>query len=327
MRGIIQKHRIWLQLVFLILGPIGLVFLMFEEVKSDKKLNQLIKLSTILWVIAYFDFFQIGTHIGSAVFLLYTLIADGSAFFIQKSGGLESKIGYWFIHGVLIGIVYGSYVAYKKYRLSKYYFIFTLLILILYSVLQLLLNIRYISERKNVFNGRNISNERRQNTSDTNKSINTILGYDYFLLTNYTDGADLLKLVDQDINTSLIRNSRLKRNEPFSDMRFWVELNGKKEMDFKSLILHGFYIYNGNNQSEKEWNKYGRAKKINVVINKKVIAKLDVEDVFNKPQSLFFEPVKIEPLHIIELVIMEDYQGTVNKIAISELIPIIEIRK
>lgn len=128
-----NKYKIWIWPVILFSGPLSLLFLVSWRVRSSGFMKGCIFAAFFIWIVAKF---VDNTYDSGDGLRVVGLIDVFSNFLFFSTGPEEdktiSRLITWSLFGGVAGAVLGGYVAYKKYRLSKKYFVLPLVLAVFY---------------------------------------------------------------------------------------------------------------------------------------------------------------------------------------------------
>lgn len=128
-----EKYKIWIWPVILFSGPLSLLFLVSWRVRSSGFMKGCIFAAFFIWLATKFldNVYDSGDEL--QVVILIDLFSN---FLFFNTGPDENKmisrLITWGLFGGVAGAVLGGYAAYKKYRLSKKYFVLPLVVAIFY---------------------------------------------------------------------------------------------------------------------------------------------------------------------------------------------------
>lgn len=230
---------------------------------------------------------------------------------LQLSSGITPIIG-WSLLGLLIGSIYGSFVAWKKYKLNAG------VNLIPIGVLVLLLTILYLSNKP-------------MNAWAVETAGNTQTMYAYNLVTvevyntSTDDNKVLYKpvfLIDSSDKTAWIAN--ISYSSP--EVRF--SFKGLQSYADKEVQCTGFMIKNGYRKSPELWENFARAKRLSINHNGSLIAAAIVNDKNSDSEEVKIAPVIINSFDNISITFNSVYAGEKypDRLAITELVPIIQFK-
>lgn len=254
----------------------------------------------LLLALAYVFRSALGMYSARTVFFLDHLLQIGS---------VNSPVIFWGLLGLLVGSIYGSFVAWKKYKLNA------TINLIPVGVLVLVAAILYLANKPSYKTALNIAK-------------NTQTAYAYHLVTaevynaspdNNTQYKPAF-LLDSSDRTAWITDVAKGRAE----VRF--SFKGLENFAGKDLQCTGFIIKNGYRKSQQLWNNFARVKEIAIRHNGRFITTAIINN-----KNTGFEEIKIAPasvssfdnfsISINDIYVGEKYS---TRVAISELVPVIQ---
>lgn len=228
---------------------------------------------------------------------------------LLQLGSSISPVVSWGVLGLLVGSIYGSFVAWKKYKLHA-----TINLLPL-GILLLILAVLYLV------------NKPSHSQAFTN-SPNTQTTYAYDLVTaevyNATQGNNTqykpLFLLDSSDNTAWITDVA-KSN---AEVRF--SFKGLERYKHKDLHCTGFIIKNGYRKSPQLWNNFARAKGLAIKHNGRFITAVIINDKNSDSEEIHISPIPVSSFDNVSISINTVYAGEKypTRVAITELVPIVE---
>lgn len=217
----------------------------------------------------------------------------------------------WCILGLFTGLIYGSVVALKKYRLTLKVVLIPATAMLLFLVVMFFINkplntkpvIIYQTHRQTAYNFITVNASSIRSTGKI----------------NYVPG----NLVDQDDNTAWASESGNTNNQvvkfTFADLA---------TNDSKNVRCVGFKIKNGYRKSRQTWESFGRLEWFAILLNDGSVynTKVSAYDYDADSQDIMIVPFPLQQNDVISIRIQSIYPGKNHptQVAVSELIPIIE---
>ncbi|MBK7957608.1 MAG: hypothetical protein IPK03_05520 [Bacteroidetes bacterium] len=301
----LRTDKFWVIVIILITGPIGYILLLNEEYRKQRYIS----FTLIVWLLLLV--LSISNEI--KLLSLRFLTAIDNIFYMTN---YINSIFAWTIIGILVGLVFGSCTAWKKYNLSFKVALIPIIITVLLISILIVLNKNRLSD-----NWTPISNETKS----------TELAYQY--VTTTTSSQLQLKngiycgsnnLLDTDYKTAWIgvSNNKTGINEEVN-----FHFNFSKPEEIKKIEIIGFNIVNGYCKSKKVWNNHNRAATISIFHNGTYLTIKSIPNLYNKESHIEMPAQEIEPNDKITFKITSAIKGSkyINQTAISELIPILNI--
>jgi hypothetical protein len=230
---------------------------------------------------------------------------------LQLGNNVSPVIG-WGVLGLLSGAIYGSVVAWRKYKLHASVNLIPIVILILFVGILYLVN-KPLDAQAFAF------------------TRNTQTAYAYDLVTaevyNASPGNNAmykpLFLLDSSDNTTWITDVA----KGAAEVRF--SFNGMKKYADKDLQCIGFIIKNGYRKSPQLWDNFARAKSLAIRHNGRFITAAVVNDKNSGSEEIKITPVTISSFDNVSISINTVYEGEKypTRVAITELVPIVEYEK
>ncbi len=220
----------------------------------------------------------------------------------------------WGIFGAFVGLIYGGFVAWKKYKLEfKLNFIPITLFLMIIAALYLINQPLKLIAESNV----KIVAKYREFAY---KYISIPSSSTYLPRTSNNSYAPS-NLIDDNYSSAWIENAP----GPGLNQRIDYEFPLYKIGRFKIFTCIGLKIKNGYSKSYKLWNEHNRVKDFVVLHNNIPIANFQAKNSYSLSEEILFQSVIIKPGDVISLSIKSTYSGNKfpNQTAITELIPII----
>jgi hypothetical protein len=270
---------------------------------STKNRRSRILFIIILLVMIYYFRVNLGIISMNAFLFMVTLL--------QVSPGFPPVI-MWFVLGALIGLVYGSFVAWKKYRLDFRLNLIPIALLVLFVFLLMSIN-QPISSQP-------VASEVK--TEMANRFITVSASSRMPNYKNNTFGEN--NLVDMNDNTSWVENGNYSGVGGRIDFVFY-EAGMQQVSDMKCV---GFRMKNGFCKSNKLWNEYNRVRMFYVYHKDNMVETQTASDNYNQWENIVIKPLTVEPGDVISIRISSVYPGRKKpaKTAISELVPVVEYR-
>jgi hypothetical protein len=231
---------------------------------------------------------------------------------LQVSPGFPPVV-MWFVLGALVGLVYGSFVAWKKYRLDYKLNLIPVALLGLFIFFLMMVN-QPISSQPVV------------------SEVNTELAHRFVTVSassrmpdykNNTYGEN--NLVDMNDNTSWVENGS------------YAGVGGRIEFNFQEMPMQpvrdlkcvGFRMKNGFCKSNKLWNDYNRVRMFYVYHKDNLVETQTAGDFYNQWENIAIKPLAVEAGDVISIRISSVYPGRRKsaKTAITELVPVVEYRE
>lgn len=215
----------------------------------------------------------------------------------------------WGIVGLLAGSIFGSLVAWKKYKLHAAVNLIPIGIFVVFLALLYIIN-QPLSEE----------------AYEVPRNMQRAVAYEMVTASEYNSVKDR--------NATYKPAFLLDNNEQTA----WIteSTGGKEEVRFsfgtmqnfagKHLQCVGFTIKNGYRKSPQLWNNFARAKEITIRHNGRLIATVPVADLDTGSEELPVETVPISSFDNMSITVASVYPGEkyATRVAISELVPVIE---
>ncbi|HEY5408529.1 MAG TPA: hypothetical protein VIJ92_15655 [Ginsengibacter sp.] len=226
-----------------------------------------------------------------------------------------SSVINWAILGLFVGFIYGSFVAWKKYKLT--FAINFISIATFIAVIAILFLVNNPSQSKAFA---------AVSKTESRYAYNLVSVSDKSMNSNLTKNNYASYLVDSNNNTAYLIKDQ-KRKDLYCEIEFsfsrGVNINGE------NVKCTGIMIQNGNRRSQEMWNNYGRVKNLSVWKNGTLITEGVAVDSSDNSQEIKIEPISVSPYDRLSVKLTSSYPGVKypKEIAITELIPIIEYTK
>ena len=219
----------------------------------------------------------------------------------------------WFVLGAFIGLVYGSFVAWKKYRLDFKLNLIPIALLALFVFL--LMSINHPLSSQTVMP--------EANSEPAHRFVSVYVNSQMPVYKNNSYGAN--NLIDMNDNTSWVENGNNAGVGGRIDFHFYE--TGMQHV--RAVKCVGFRMKNGFCKSNKLWNEYNRVKLFYVYHKDNLIQSYTASDFYNQWENITIKPLAIEPGDVISIRISSVYPGRKKsaKTAISELVPVVEYRE
>jgi hypothetical protein len=271
---------------------------------STKKRKSRIIYWIILLIIIYVFRVQLGIlSINSFLFLdnLLQLSAD------------FPPILMWFVLGAFIGLVYGGFVAWKKYRLDFKLTLVPVVLLVLFVFLMMSINQPVSSQQA----------MSPVNTGMAHRFVTVSASSHMPDYKNNSYGAN--NLVDMNDNTSWVENGNFAGTGDRIEFNFY-ETGMQQVRDVRCV---GFRMKNGFCKSSKLWNEYNRVRMFYVYHKDNLVETLTAGDQYNQWENITIKPLEVEAGDVISIRIGTVYPGRRKsaRTAISELVPVVEYRE
>lgn len=225
------------------------------------------------------------------------------------SFGSQSSFAGWILLGFITGLLYGTIVAIKKYKLKARLLLFPIAAALL-CILTLFLANRPL---KSIYVPEPI--------------ITTEGAYNYIEVTatghmaqygkiTYAEG----NLIDVNDSTAWIENAKQ------AGIGYRIEfIFGDGVAQLKHCQCIGFRFKNGYIKSKSLWQSHNRIKEFMLYHNDTAISTIPVQDGFNVLESIAITPIEIKSGDRLALNITAIYKGTKHpdQTAITELVPVI----
>lgn len=252
----------------------------------------------------------------AGIWLLKKYIVAGTLnvfIFLDKllSFGGDTSFAGWIILGVLAGLAFGAWVAYKKYNLQPGFVWGAGGLVLVYLVVLFLVNDPLRDEAYALPGG-----------SKTEEAYELVeVGSSSFLAPEKDINYSPFNVTDHDDNTAWIENGK------------YAGLGEKIEFTFKPAINNytsckciGFIFKNGYAKTKKLWTAHNRVRSFTVYLNGSYIGASDVADTFNEVQKINISPIVIKDGDRLSMAINSIYRGTryPEQTAITALVPVIE---
>jgi len=256
----------------------------------------------------------------AALIYYYRAIVGGYSFQIflfldnlVKLTDAASPLLFWGMLGLFTGAIYGSFVAWKKYKLNVAVSLIPVGILILFIAILFKVN-----------------HPLRATTFTVARNVQT--AYAYNLVTATTSN------LPSDKNANYKPSFLLDSNNKTA----WitdVDDNHKAEIRFsfsslqdyrdKHLQFVGFAIKNGYRKSPQVWDNFARAKELSIKYNGRLITAAILNDKNSDKEEIKITPIPISSFDNISISINAAYPGEKypTRAAITELVPIVQYDK
>lgn len=228
--------------------------------------------------------------------------------------GLSSPVARWVVLGLLLGLIYGGYVAVKKYNLNKWLFYTPALFTLIFTIALGAVNKPWASFNK-------------PEDAYINQTYK-VEAAPYVTVTSGTsfDESMFAALLDQDPSTTLTLPTKtlLTRRIYF---RFDKDASFKELRDVRCT---GFSIQNGAANSKRTWSNYERVKEAIVYLNGNQVSHLYFRD--NPELGWQLESINSLPLNFgdvlsLQVVAVYSTKGKSKTAAITALVPVLEAGK
>ncbi|TKK71528.1 hypothetical protein FC093_00435 [Ilyomonas limi] len=219
----------------------------------------------------------------------------------------------WGILGLLIGAIYGSFVAWKKYKLHVTVNlipigIFILFVTILYKVNHPLDSVTFATARN----------------LQTQYAYNLVTATAYNSLQDKNANYKPAFLLDNNDKTAWITNANAGTN---ADIRF--SFSSLQDYTNKHLQCVGFAIKNGYRKSPQLWDSFARVKEVSIKHNGRLITSVILNDKNSDKEEIEIAPISISSFDNISISINTVYPGEkyTDRVAVTELVPIVQYDK
>jgi len=260
--------------------------------------------SMLLLALAYVFKNMLGAYSHAAFLFTDNLLQLGTA---------VSPVVGWSVLGLLVGSIYGSFVAWKKYKLSATISLIPIGVLILFIAMLYLVN-------------------KPLKAAVFEAVRNTQTAYAYNLVT-----AEAYDATNSN-NTAMYKPAFLLDS---SNKTAWItdvaKSNAEVRFSFKSLADYankdvqciGFIIKNGYRKSPQLWSNFARAKGLAIKHNGSFITAAVINDKNSDSEEIKITPVPISSFDNVSVNIQSVYEGEkyATRVAITELVPIIQYKK
>lgn len=219
----------------------------------------------------------------------------------------------WGMLGLLTGAIYGSFVAWKKYKLNAAVNLIPVGIMILFIAILYKVN-------------------RPLNATAFAVARNMQTAYAYDLVTAEVSNVPANNnlnykpsfLLDNNDKTAWITNVNGS-----VDIEIRFPFNSLQDYKDQHLQCVGFVIKNGYRKSPQTWNNFARIKTVSIKYNDRFITTAIIQDKNSDKEEIKITPIPISSFDNISLTIKEVYSGGKypNRVAVSELVPIVEYEK
>jgi len=265
-----------------------------------------------LWLILVILFFTLAyafkAELGSYSFKAFLFLDN-----LVKLSDDVSPLLCWIILGLLTGAIYGSFVAWKKYKLHAAVNLIPVGIFILFT------GILYIVNKP-------------LDTTAFTVTHNMETDYAYDLVT-----AEIYNAVQDttsDNKPSFLLDRKEKTawkmdNKPGSNTEIRFSFPSLQKFADKHLQCVGFAIKNGNRKSPQSWSHYARVRQLSIKYNGRLITNAVVNDKNTYSEEIKINPIPISSFDNVSISVNAVYPGEKypTRVAISELVPIVEYEK
>ena len=216
----------------------------------------------------------------------------------------------WGLLGLLFGVIYGSFTAWKKYKLTAIINVIPIGIFVLCITILFLVN-KPLSSRPDI----------------AVHKMQTMYAYQLARIENSDESFDknivykTESLIDDNNSTAWITD--ISKADANKEVVF--TFNGIENYADKNLQCIGFRIKNGYDKSPQLWANFARVKECLIAYNGTFISGVTVSD------NSDYQDIKITPISInvndkFSIKINSVYPGKkyANRVAITELIPIVQ---
>ncbi len=232
---------------------------------------------------------------------------------LVKLSASASPLLFWGMLGLLVGAIYGSIVAWRKYKLHG------AVNLIPIGIFILLVAILY-----------NVNHPLEASAFGIANNLQTVYAYDLVTATEYKSVQDENAkykpsfLLDNNDKTAWITEAY---GGIYEEFRF--SFGNLQEYRDKQLQCVGFAIKNGYRKSEQLWSEFARAKSLAIKYNGRFVTNAIVKDDGNGNEEIKINPIPIGSFDNLSISISDVYPGDKypDRVAISELVPIVEYVK
>jgi hypothetical protein len=215
----------------------------------------------------------------------------------------------WIFLGILCGLICGTWVAFKKYKLKSKLLLAPLLIMALFILILFMANhpLRRIDRPVPVVH-----------TADAHNFID--VGSSGYLSQQGQLTYTHYNLVDFNDSTAWIENAK------YAGIGFELRFTFNERIDnLKNCRLVAFRIRNGYTKSQKLWQDHNRVKDLVLYFNSNLVQNLFISDSFD-PIEIYITPTPVKNGDVVTLSISSVYSGKKrpDQTAISALMPIIQ---
>jgi len=229
---------------------------------------------------------------------------------LVKLSATASPFIFWGILGLFTGAIYGSFVAWKKYKLHA------AVNLIPVGILVLFVAIMYI-----------VNKPQDATAFTAAHNVQTVYAYNLVTAEVYNVPADNNtnykpnNLLDSNDKTAWITDIRTG-NTP--EVRF--SFRGLQTFADRHLQCVGFIIRNGYRKSPQLWGNFARVKALAIKHNGSLITNAVINDNDNDSEEIKINPISISSFDNVSISINAVYPGEKypDRVAISELVPIVK---
>ncbi len=223
----------------------------------------------------------------------------------------SSAIPGWALLGLFIGFVYGSFVAWKKYRLNFPVNFLSIGLLLLLVTVFFLVNDPLGS---NAFS----------------RITKTQTAYAYRLM-NVADKSDeparntfssVANIADSSDYTAWIKETKKRTGDKIIEFTFSATATEAR----KNVRCTGLMVKNGNRRSEELWHNNSRIKNISILKNGTLIRDVTLADSNEGAETVAINPIAIQAFDRISIKINSVYPGKKfpKKTAVTEFVPILQ---
>lgn len=267
--------------------------------------------------------------IGIFVYSFRSLLGGiGSILFVSIDGMIgpstTSPIILWSILGLFVGAIAGSFVAYKKFRLAPVVVIVPMVALFLFCLFASLFkgDISGGYTKKIEMDSDLSEKDKTGDAGVANGQIVSVSASSELPATN-GKSFQIRNIMDERKSTAWMENAKgAGINESIT-----FQFSDRRMKNVREVKCVGFRIRNGYQKSPLLWNGNNRLKDFSVSHNSGRVVYLMAADLQEKTEELKFEkPVVIQPGDRLIVSIISVYygEGSSDRTAISELVPIVE---
>lgn len=227
---------------------------------------------------------------------------------LSFGSGSSIMIG-WILFGLFIGAVYGSWVAFRKYRLKAGTVLAPVAVACVFILILFLANRPLKSGSMVVQTMTAIARDFVDVRSDGHLQPNGNINYSHFNVTDLSD------------STAWIASSKGR------SINHEIAFTFKENIDdLKQCKCIGFSFKNGYTKSMNTWLNHNRVKELSLYHNSTFVSTFSLTDQFNVTETLHIEPIPIKSGDELRFYIRAVYSGKKyhEQVAITTLVPIIE---
>jgi uncharacterized membrane protein len=228
---------------------------------------------------------------------------------LLQTGASIPPVVSWGILGLLVGAIYGSFVAWRKYKLHG------VVNLIPIEIFIMIIAILY-----------NVNHPLEASAFVTTNDLQTEYAYGLVTATEFNSVQDENAkykpsfLLDNNDKTAWITEAY---GNSYEEVRF--SFGSLHDYRNKHLQCVGFAIKNGYRKSEQLWSNFARAKSLAIKYNGRLVTNAVIKDKSNSNEEIRINPIPISSFDNLSISINDVYPGEKypDRVAISELVPIV----